>query len=285
MRGKRGPALRNLGAYLETTLQERWQAFLRQLSLCRKQCTEPAVHDLRVATRRLIAALDLLAAVIPERQVAKVKEQLRRILKSMGPLRDTQVQLLAVRDLLARFPELEPYCTLLLMRELRSLRQIARRLRKVHPAALRVQLRTATRAFHRLLTTAGSHHAIDLALRGALAGAFARVAASRTQIVRDDPQTIHKMRVSFKKFRYTVEMVRLHLNGALHKSMNAYQTRLGDIHDTEVLIAGITSFSREYPVPGSLMRVRRYLRAQLGRKTESLMRSMNEFRAFYHESN
>jgi CHAD domain-containing protein len=245
------------------------------------------VHDLRVAARRLIAALDLLAAVIPERQVSKVRLQLKRLLKTMNPLRDTQVQLLAVKKLLPQFPELEPYCTVLLMRELRSLKQIARRLVKLQPPALRVQVREGARTLDHLSRTPETRDAANLALRGAFASAFARVATMRNQIIRTDPRSIHRMRVSFKKFRYVTEIVRPEMEGRLHKAMNAYQTRMGDVHDTEVLIAGIRSFTREYPAPDSLLRVQRHLRRQLAMKVAALMKSMNEFREFYdaHSTN
>lgn len=245
------------------------------------------MHDLRVAARRLIAALDLLAAVIPERQVSKVRLQLKRLLKTMNPLRDTQVQLLAVKKFLPQFPELEPYCTVLLMRELRSLKQIARRLVKLQPPALRVQVREGARNLDHLSRTPETRDAANLALRGAFASAFARVATMRNQIIRTDPRSIHRMRVSFKKFRYVTEIVRPEMEGRLHKAMNAYQTRMGDVHDTEVLIAGIRSFTREYPAPDSLLRVQRHLRRQLAMKVAALMKSMNEFREFYdaHSTN
>ncbi|MBM2840633.1 MAG: hypothetical protein HW412_1161 [Bacteroidetes bacterium] len=274
-------AHRELSTNLDAVLRKRWLIFVRQLNRCRKQSSEPAVHDLRVATRRLMAALDLLAAIIPERQVSRARLQLKRLLKTMAPLRDTQVQLLAAKELLPKFPELEPFCTVLLMRELRSLKQISSRLLKVQSPVLRVHVLQGAKNLNRLLRVPETRAATDLALRGAFASAFARVATMRNQIARTDPRSIHRMRVSFKKFRYATEIIRPEAEGKLNKAMNAYQTRMGDIHDTEVLIAGIRSFVREYPVPGSLLRVQRYLRRQLAMKVAALMKSMNEFRSFY----
>src|SRR5437867_1660483 len=80
---------------------DRWEMFLKRLKRCRKKGSERSVHDLRVATRRLIAAVDLLATVSANGRVRKTRQLLKRLLKLMGSLRDRQVQLLQVEKMLS----------------------------------------------------------------------------------------------------------------------------------------------------------------------------------------
>jgi CHAD domain-containing protein len=51
------------------------------------------VHQLRVATRRLKAALDLAEPYLPDKPRRKFSRSLRRLRRALGPLRDTDVML------------------------------------------------------------------------------------------------------------------------------------------------------------------------------------------------
>ena len=48
----------DLQALLVQAVDERWQTYRRELKRCQKHYSEEAVHDLRVATRRLISVLE-----------------------------------------------------------------------------------------------------------------------------------------------------------------------------------------------------------------------------------
>src|SRR5215204_1044136 len=50
-----------------------------------------AIHDARVATRRLKAALDLLQTVIDHRRLRPFARTLRKLRRRLGPLRDLDV--------------------------------------------------------------------------------------------------------------------------------------------------------------------------------------------------
>jgi CHAD domain-containing protein len=80
------------------------------------------------------------------------------------------------------------------------------------------------------------------AVTGAVGAAFARAVDLRRSVKPTDTETIHKLRVAFKKFRYTVEALQPILVGvtdAQFKAMNAYQVRMGNIQDVEVLSASV----------------------------------------------
>ncbi len=230
---------------LVDALRIRWRVFLSQLGQCRKRCSEPAVHDLRVATRRCIAALDLLATV--SFQVGKTRQQLKRLLKSMGPLRDTQVQISLLQKLTKDFPELELLSTVLLLREQRALKRISNRIASLHTRLLQQRINAGVRGFEKLMRRPAVRPALALTLQGSLAAEFIRVVELRQGLNRLDPATIHSMRVAFKKFRYAIEILRPDMEARLHVEMNAFQTRMGDIHDLEVLRASIRQFTARVP--------------------------------------
>ena len=63
----------------------------------RSRLDETSIHDLRVATRRMSSALLLLETVLEEKSASKARRRTRRVMKSLGPLRDIQVQVTLVR--------------------------------------------------------------------------------------------------------------------------------------------------------------------------------------------
>src|SRR5262249_21158341 len=68
--------------------------------------SEESVHELRVATRKLMAQLDLFTAVVPGRSAEKGRRALKRTMKTLGALRDLQVQRLFLEQHLRPCPEL-----------------------------------------------------------------------------------------------------------------------------------------------------------------------------------
>lgn len=51
----------NIQTLLLDSLNTRWGKYKAELKICRQEFSEEAVHDFRVAARRLLAFLDLLA--------------------------------------------------------------------------------------------------------------------------------------------------------------------------------------------------------------------------------
>ena len=60
---------------------------------CRTSAAVDAVHDLRVATRRLREALRLFGPWLPGEETRRVRRRLRQITRGLGPVRDQDVAL------------------------------------------------------------------------------------------------------------------------------------------------------------------------------------------------
>ncbi len=74
------------------TLRKRLEAVWRELeNACRPRHDPERVHQLRVATRRTIAALSAFRGVVPAKQRAWFEKRLRRIRRAAGSTRDLDV--------------------------------------------------------------------------------------------------------------------------------------------------------------------------------------------------
>ena len=84
-----------------------WANFIRQLTACQENASVQAVHDIRVATRRLLTFFELLQISTPIKQIAGMQGELKLLRKHFDALRDIQVMILEMSsDCLTRFPEL-----------------------------------------------------------------------------------------------------------------------------------------------------------------------------------
>jgi CHAD domain-containing protein len=244
------------------------------------------LHDMRVATRRMRAALRLFDEALPPAATARLREALRSVARALGEVRDLDVQIEQLRgygsELLTVPPEaLEPFFARLCLR-----REEARR-------ALLEQLEG--RAFRRLTAS------LILRLRRGPAGQLPRAArppAADLPVVETAPRLIgrahrrfrragdridsssppadyHKLRIRGKRFRYALEFLEP-LYGAPARSMItelvALQDLLGLHQDTQVSMPLVReAISSEPPLPGDCL-------AALGELVHILARHAEELR-------
>jgi CHAD domain-containing protein len=252
---RRARPLTDLRALMLEALHGRWRALRDELKRCRKRYSEEAVHDLRVATRRLISTLELVDRLHPEANLRKARRTLKRQLELFGPLRDVQVQLLTIEKMLPSFPELEEFSQVLAKRERQLKQRLRLELKRLKTGKLRKSIATAASQLATLPNTPAMRrqHRAEAIL--AIETAFDRVIERKQAITPTDGASIHRMRVAFKKFRYMVEALgplRGHTTGKQLKAMNAFQGSMGDIQDAEVLLANVQDFARVRGTDGEL---------------------------------
>jgi len=237
-------------------LEERWARFSQELARCRRKPTEPAIHDLRVAMRRLLAAMNTVDQLLPGRYFRRSSNELRKHLKAFNNLRDVHVQLLALRGLRRRFPLVRQYEAFIRKQEIPVLRKVRSELRGIRQFPLIGSLANVQVTLTNLYGNPSGRRALHAILVGSAASAFGRVLARSRAISVRDARSIHRMRVAFKKFRYTVE-----LNGPLlpwadkkhGRAMDAFQTAMGEIQDLEVLAAGLRRFAQRSAPSATLL--------------------------------
>ena len=262
----RAQPLTDFRALMLGSLHDRWQSFRAELKRCRKKYSEEAVHDLRVATRRLISTLDLVDRIHPEANLRKARRALKRQLDLFGPLRDVQVQLLTIEKMLSSFPELQEFHNFLVKRERKLMQRLGIELKRVKTGKIRKRIALAARQLAMLPDTPAVQQEQRAEAMQAIEMAFNRVVERKHAVAPTDGAAIHRMRVAFKKFRYMVESlapVRGRTSSKQLKAMNAFQGSMGDIQDAEVLLSNVQGYARARGSEGE---------AALGRALEELSR-------------
>jgi CHAD domain-containing protein len=217
-----------------------------RLREARTRATETAIHDLRVAMRRLIAVLDLAGEIVPDAGIPSLRRKLRKDLKRFNALRDVHISMLAMASLQRALPAVRLYMTVLRTRERVLLRECAASLRGIDERSVERSVATV----QQFLFAAGADPAIAAATPAVLRGAMATIAIRAIRTLRNvnaaDASTIHRLRIAFKKLRYAAEVLAPLTGGvtkARKKWMGEYQTLMGEVQDCEVMIAGARRFA------------------------------------------
>ena len=256
---------------LLTALDERWKKFRIEIKTCKSDFSAEAVHDLRVATRRLLAVMDILRILDPHPRVQKVRRVLKDQLDSLDELRDTQVMLVDVSETLAELPDLKMLEKRLLTREKRLLRQARKEIKDLSVLELKRRIEKS-----RIQLEENAHQKDWTArLLSVVDQAYARAIQASDQIEALQPATIHQFRVIFKKLRYMIEIASLILAGypdVYFKQMHEYQSRMGDVQDADVLWGAFTEFEEQSDDKIALASARKWFKAH---RLELITKFMN----------
>ncbi|WKZ37682.1 MAG: CHAD domain-containing protein [Anaerolineales bacterium] len=225
-------------ALLLNALDTRWKKYRSELKLCRAEFSEEAVHDVRVAARRLLAFFDLLRSVLHHARIQTIRRALKNQLAELDDLRDAQVLLADISEYIHEVPDLEVFREYLEKKERKYLRA-ARTMVASHKAGnLSERVEKA-----RIMITELPGEELAEQLLEAADEAYARVLRLYGAVDAERVATIHKLRIAFKRFRYTVEVLHPLLETFLldnFERMHTYQTMMGDIQDMEVALDGLS---------------------------------------------
>jgi CHAD domain-containing protein len=266
----------NVCIVLVSALEERHRIFSMQLLRVRRRSSEPGIHDLRVATRRLIAVIDLVSDITTHPGLLKRRKTLRVFLKGLNALRDMHIR----KIVLGKMRTTHRAAGLVLrdtrMREQELLRTTGRSVRLFDAASMQAAITEAEDALLRIGMNPALSAATQAILLGALAGTFARVVKRRELLSGSDPATVHRMRVAFKKLRYSLEILApllSWLTPETRKRLNAFQTTMGKIQDIVVALEGLATFEARRPVTGrmALIDVRQHLLRRRMELTEAFL--------------
>jgi CHAD domain-containing protein len=242
---------------VSVALDNRLGVCMARLHGARTRASETAIHDLRVSLRRLIAALDLAGDIVPDPGIPALRRKLRKILKQFNALRDVHISLLAMTEVRASAPSVRSYILVLQRQERILLRECVATLKGIDMRGLERAVATVQQS----LFATGADPALAAAMPAVVAGSMARTSTRALRALKDvntaNPSTIHTLRVAFKKVRYAAEILTPLLpwmTRSRRKWMQEYQTRMGEVQDCEVMIAGVRRYAAA-PSPSMSRRV------------------------------
>ncbi len=238
------------------------------------------VHDMRVATRRLRAALKVLEeSVYDRKKAARFRKELRELANALGATRDADVFLEHLEKHTATLPPeeqkgLEPLRQELLHRREGSRKAMLKTLDKPKTAKLLHKLET-------FVTTPGAgvaapessdpneaHPNLVRHFAGsAVWRSYEEVLAYETVVGPETPVAVlHRLRVACKRLRYTLEFFQDALPAGvktLQKNLVEVQDDLGAMHDSQVAAELSQSLLHDQPHDEALHTYGRYRAAEI----------------------
>jgi len=226
---------------------------LRQLTpKALKDWDADAIHDARVATRRLKAAMDLLKFVLSDDHRKPFNKVLKKLRRRLGPLRDMDVMIEHLEELgkSAVSAATVEWMKAQLRRRRDQARADAQKQDPVNDVLSKLGSWWGARE-----EVAEAHEAIDSLLAESLhlqLDAFAERADRRVNqhadIAPEDRQDPHQLRIAGKIFRYTLEMAQEQghkLPASVMRTFKRMQEALGLWHDYVVLAECAMELSME----------------------------------------
>ncbi len=210
------------------------------------------VHDMRVATRRLRAALEVFAPWITPADADPIGRRLRRLGRALGRTREIDVALLELgragaRTTPQRRLAIEEVSAYLVKRRRKARRRMIRAFAAVDLDRLRQALETLPREHLEESASALPFAALAAAVgpdlltaaRRVVAAAEARAEAGSAAAL----EILHATRIDAKRLRYRIEILRPGLGAAAGGALAALrrlQDHLGALHDDSILVDLLT---------------------------------------------
>jgi len=250
-----------MGPFAARVLLRYLDALEAHIEGARAMSDPESVHQLRVASRRLRAALSLFKKCFPRESVERDRRALQGLTRSLGAARDTDVQIAFLENLRSH-PEarpMEPALRFLLRNRAdhrRKLQEaVVENLGGLASAGPLGELRGMCRTH---LTKPGGKRSFYRSLRlrraaqGALKTRYAELMEFFPHVRRAEAaEEHHRLRIAAKRLRYTMEIFAPLHRGRLKTEIKAFKKLkdvLGELHDLDVWIAA---------VPGSIEAARR----------------------------
>jgi len=210
-----------------------------------------ALHDMRVATRRMRSAFRLFRPAYTPKATRRFREELPQIAGALGVVRDLDVALEKLDHYAGEHPDAD----------LGPLRTQWQDRREAARAALIAELdgkRFArfVKHFDRFLSTPGAGVALDAPAAGPtpnqirhtapllIAAHYAQVRAYEPVVPGAPIATLHALRIEFKRLRYTLEFFEEVLGPEARrviKAIKRMQDHLGDLHDADVAVIELSA--------------------------------------------
>jgi len=259
-------------------LDKCWKNYRSELKRCRAEFSNEAVHDVRIAARRLLSLIQLLNSITPRPRLQKLSRAFKDQLDEFDDLRDTQVILAEFSETIQELPQLHKVQIYLQAVEENLLKTLRKKLKVIDLFDVSKRIRK-TRAS---IVSEADKNLVPQILQ-AVDDAYLLAKQRYGWVNPAQPATIHRVRIAFKSFRYMVEIIYPLLDGfpeANLKLMNDYQSLMGEIQDVEVIMQTLADFPSDAssfdPEP-----VRAYYEHRHTEVTSAYIEKMNQLNDFW----
>ena len=243
-----------------------------------------AMHQLRVASRRLRASIQMFENILYATQVRIYRRDLKWIAGHAGAVRDCDIKTKLVQE---RAQKIDPE----LAKSIAPILQVLEQRRKVEHATLCEALNS--KRYHELIAKLGApslkkawaQRKLGLVATEVLDPIVEDTLNRGKKLDKDFPaKHFHKLRVRIKRLRYALEMLST-LGAKQHKKtlarLEALQDLLGENNDTNVAAAWLMAFVDDHAMPARTLLAAGALIHSLGIRGKNLRRqSIKAWRRF-----
>ncbi len=266
---------------LLVTIDQRWEKYLAGWKGFRKDPSGDSVRRLRVSTRRLQTLLKLLDGIRPYKPIKKVVRDYKSSLNHLDEVRDSQVILGEIVEVIPQFPALQLFQEELQKEEARLLRKAKKEFKQVEPGdTVKVILGWLEKM------EGQDTQDVPAKLAESIDATFQTVRARYERLDPADPATIHPVRLAFKKLRYKIEVVQpllqLFSPDAL-ECLDTYQGRMGAVQDLQVVLRRLSDFTSSHPEV-DLGPVIQFFQARLSEAVSDYMKHKDKLNDFWRPS-
>lgn len=205
------------------------------------------VHDFRVSIRRYKALIYMLRALFDVAYLDELESLLKMQLKSFSKLRDTQVQILRLEKSVYRHPSLYTFLVFLRNKEQDYINK-AKSLTRTLDSSDVEGLTAFTSMELKSLMTKNNVYIQNLLIP--LANSLINVIDMINQVDKSNLNSIHSVRIAFKKFRYILEIQSeiLSLTQDDFKTLKQFQDIMGLIQDNSVFTNNLQNFAKKQKI-------------------------------------
>jgi len=262
-------------------LETRWKNYRTELKRCHTEFSNEAVHDLRVATRRMLALMQLLNSISPRPRLQKLARAFKEQLDEFDDLRDTQVMLAELSEILHELPQLKDFQKHLQYAEEKLLRNLRKKIKNLESSEVTKRIRKTHAAIE---TTENAE--LGAQIMQAVDDVYLITKQRRIRVDLSRPATIHRVRIAFKSLRYMIEIIQPMLQDfpvEHFKRMNDYQSLMGEIQDAEVFEQTLADFS-EHASFSDLEPVRQYYERRHAEAISAYAAAQNQIDSFWRSA-
>ena len=212
------------------------------------------LHDMRVAVRRMRAAVRLFRPYLPKKHAAYLRKDLRRVGRALGPARDYDVMLANLEVYRADLPAQTKNAIGPIVRRWHKQRVRARKTMLAYLASYRYGLlkqrvgafledespmvrSTVTGNGQSLAKAASQGPLVESEIPSLLASRYEKLLAYGPSLHGTSVETLHALRIDCKRLRYALEFFRETLSPqaeAAIEDVKRAQDHLGDMQDAYV---------------------------------------------------
>lgn len=219
-------------------------SFLHALNQADYDIASVNIHKLRVATRRLMSINCIIEVLSHDGYYLPIKKELKKVIKLLNPIRDTEVQIKLVGKAMENGDNVEEFYLHLINKERRLLEEFSSNTKMLDYSKISTLLIWQKQFAE---TQVADNNFANTSIILAFENIEKELKLRIENVNKSDEKTIHDLRLITKQYRYMVEIIaNLFPENQIHiKELKRLQKSMGKIQDLHVLFIELDNYMQK----------------------------------------